>query len=274
MQVVEPSRTNLDGCEVSAEPLVVDPPGQAGHESDVTEWPTVGPGTGFSALVQSVLHCPPRSRANRFTGPVEEVLFVLCGEGALHVDGASHRLEADSGVYLAPGEQYELESRGEGAMRIVRVGIPDPEPTAPGDDRTVVRRLSEQEALQATNQREFRIVADPTVGLRSATHFVGYVPTERAPEHFHTYDEVIHIIDGEGELHAGELHQRVCPGSSIQLPARTVHSLANTGREVMRLVAVFRPAGSPAAAYYPDGTPAYPGTPPIKDPHRRRDSHE
>ena len=28
----------------------------------------------------------------------------------------------------------------------------------------------------------------------------------------------------------------------------------------MRVVAVFRPAGSPAAAYYPDGTPAYPGT--------------
>ena len=25
----------------------------------------------------------------------------------------------------------------------------------------------------------------------------------------------------------------------------------------MRVVAVFRPAGSPAAAYYPDGTPAY-----------------
>jgi hypothetical protein len=27
----------------------------------------------------------------------------------------------------------------------------------------------------------------------------------------------------------------------------------------MRVVAVFRPAGSPAAAYYPDGTPAYEG---------------
>jgi hypothetical protein len=25
----------------------------------------------------------------------------------------------------------------------------------------------------------------------------------------------------------------------------------------MRVMAVFRPAGSPAVAYYPDGTPAY-----------------
>jgi hypothetical protein len=29
----------------------------------------------------------------------------------------------------------------------------------------------------------------------------------------------------------------------------------------MRVVAVFRPAGSPAAAYYPDGTPAHADAP-------------
>jgi oxalate decarboxylase/phosphoglucose isomerase-like protein (cupin superfamily) len=46
-------------------------------------------------------------------------------------------------------------------------------------------------------------------------------------------------------------------GSCIQLPARTVHCLSNSGDEPMRIVAVFRPAGSPAAAFYPDGTPAY-----------------
>jgi oxalate decarboxylase/phosphoglucose isomerase-like protein (cupin superfamily) len=51
----------------------------------------------------------------------------------------------------------------------------------------------------------------------------------------------------------------VSPGSCIQLPARTVHCLENTGADPMRVVAVFRPAGSPAEAYYPDGTPAYQG---------------
>ena len=34
----------------------------------------------------------------------------------------------------------------------------------------------------------------------------------------------------------------------------------------MRVVAVFRPAGSPAAAFYPDGTPAYPGIDPVPTP--------
>jgi hypothetical protein len=37
--------------------------------------------------------------------------------------------------------------------------------------------------------------------------------------------------------------------------------LENTGDALMRVVAVFRPAGSPAAAYYPDGTPAHADAP-------------
>jgi quercetin dioxygenase-like cupin family protein len=104
-------------------------------------------------------------------------------------------------------------------------------------------------------------VADPSTGLRSATHFVGYIPTERAPDHFHTYDEVIHVLDGEGVLHIGGDERELGPGSAIALKARTVHCLANTGDRVMRVVAVFRPAGSPAAAYYPDGTPAHADAP-------------
>src|SRR5205085_3629681 len=140
-------------------------------------------------------------------------------------------------------------------LRLVRVRIPDPEPPSDGAAaRQVVRRLAEQEAHDGTIDREFRIVADPDSGLRSATHFVGYIPPARAPEHFHAYDEVVYVLDGEGVLHAGELHEALRPGSCIQLPARTVHSLENTGPGTMRIEAVFRPAGSPAAAYYPDGT--------------------
>jgi len=129
--------------------------------------------------------------------------------------------------------------------------------------RTVVRRLADQEAQAATTEREFRIVADPSTGLRSATQFVGYIPAVRAADHFHTYDEVIYVLEGTGTFTAGGVIRPIGPGSQIELPARTVHCLENTGQDVMRLVAVFRPAGSPAHAYYPDGTPAYPGTPPL-----------
>jgi mannose-6-phosphate isomerase-like protein (cupin superfamily) len=228
------------------------------------------PATGRrrTGLEQAVIECAPRSSTARATGDAEEVLFVLAGAGALHLDGQSHPLEPETGVYLAPGEEYEIDNQDSEPLRIVAVRIPDPVP--PGDDagaaeanRSVVRRLADQEQQDATTSRSFRIVADPSTGLRSATHFVGYVPTERAPDHFHTYDEVIYVIEGEGTLHAGGDRTEVAAGSCLELPAETVHCLENTGEDVMRLVAVFRPAGSPAAAYYPDGTPAYPGTPPV-----------
>jgi quercetin dioxygenase-like cupin family protein len=217
-----------------------------------------------SALEQQLVECVPGSRTRRSTGEAEEVLFVLAGAGALRLDGQSHALEPETGAYLAPGEEYELAAAGPAPMRVVSVRIPDPAPpheaTGP---RAVVRRLADQEAQDATTDRSFRIVADPTSGLRSATHFVGYVPTVRAPDHFHTYDEVIYLLEGEGTLHTGGSERRVTAGSTIELRARTVHCLENTGEDVMRLVAVFRPAGSPAAAYYPDGTPAYAGTAPV-----------
>jgi mannose-6-phosphate isomerase-like protein (cupin superfamily) len=231
--------------------------------------PTLGTRTDFgTALEQAVIECAPGRSLPRGGGEAEEVLFVLSGRGVLHAGGVAHELEPETGAYLAPGEGYELENPGPEPLRIVAVQIQHPDPVAADSapPRAVVRRLADQQAEAATTDREFRIVADPGCGLRSATHFVGYIPTKRAPEHFHTYNEVIYVLDGEGVLHAGEDEQPVHAGSCIQLPARTVHCLENTGKDVMRVVAVFRPAGSPAAAYYPDGTPAYAGTPPVKAP--------
>jgi mannose-6-phosphate isomerase-like protein (cupin superfamily) len=219
----------------------------------------------WTGLEQAVIECAPGSSMRRAAGEAEEVLFVLAGTGELSLAGERYPLEPETGAYLAPGEEYELHNRTSEPIRVVSVRIPNPAPPDPdlGSDRAVVRRLADQEAEAATTERWFRIVADPSTGLRSATQFVGYIPTERAPEHFHTYDEVIYVLEGEGTLHAGGDRTAVAAGSCLELPARTVHCLENTGEDVMRLVAVFRPAGSPAAAYYPDGTPAYPGTPPV-----------
>jgi mannose-6-phosphate isomerase-like protein (cupin superfamily) len=223
--------------------------------------PTVGPRTGFDRLEQAVLECAPgRTEPIRVDG-AEETLFVLAGRGAVHVAGDSHELEPEVGVYIAPGQEFALENPGPDTLRLVAVRIPVPDALGGGEPATAaaVRSLADQKLEQATTQREFRVVADPTCGLRSATHFVGYIPTARAPDHFHTYDEVIYVLDGRGVMRAGDFEQPLAAGSCIQLPARTVHCLENTGQQPMRVVGVFRPAGSPAAAYYPDGTPAYQG---------------
>jgi mannose-6-phosphate isomerase-like protein (cupin superfamily) len=227
----------------------------------LTVRPTLGTQTGFDALEQAVLELEPGRSREIEIGDVEETLFVLAGQGAVRVAGEVHELEPEVGLYLPPGSRFSLENAGPGTLRLIAVRVPRPEPAQPTADPSepAVSRLADQELESATTDREFRIVADPDNGLRSATHFVGYIPTARAPDHFHTYDEVIYVIDGEGVMHAGDFEQRLSPGACIQLPARTVHCLENTGTEAMRVVAVFRPAGSPAAAYYPDGTPAYQG---------------
>ncbi len=253
----------------------------------------------MEGLEQTVLVCAPDTTTSRTTGDAEEVLFVVAGQGELRLGGGErHALEPETGVNLGPGQLYDLRNEASDPMRIVCVRIRGAAPQdgggaahdGAGQDRarhdragheraghdgaghdgaghdaaparTTVRRLADQEEQNATTERSFRIVADPATGLRSATQFVGYIPTARAPDHFHTYDEVIYVLDGEGEFHAGGTTRQIGAGSCIELPARTIHCLENTGRDVMRLVAVFRPPGSPAAAYYPDGTPAYPGTP-------------
>jgi quercetin dioxygenase-like cupin family protein len=236
-------------------------PATGGDAAQLREQPTLGPGTDFPPLEQTIVELDPGASADRQTGPNEEVLFVMHGTGTLELDGANHELEPESGAYLAPGEEYRLDNTAQQPLTLISVRIPDPDPEATSHPRMVVRRLADQEAQAATTDREFRIVADPSTGLRSATHFVGYIPTARAPDHFHTYNEVIYVLDGDGVLHSQGNEWRVTAGSCIQLPARVVHCLQNTGDSMMRVVAVFRPAGSPAAAYYPDGTPAHPGAP-------------
>jgi mannose-6-phosphate isomerase-like protein (cupin superfamily) len=245
---------------MTARPLVVDAAAVAPRAlaADVfTERAVLGFHAGFPWLEQSVLESQAGGSARRATGATEELLFVLAGDGLLRIGENVHPLERESGAYLPPAIEYELDAGDMEELRIVSVRIPDPVDATPGDEgAAVVRRLADQEAEEATADREFRIINAPSTGLRSATHFVGYIPTGRAPEHFHTYDEVIYVLDGEGTFHAQGRSEPLAPGSCIALPSRTVHCLENAGPGVMRVAAVFRPAGSPAAAYYPDGTPA------------------
>ena len=67
---------------------------------------------------------------------------------------------------------------------------------------------------------------------------------------------MIYILEGRGLLHIGGEQAPLGPGVCVHLPARLVHSLENTGESELQLLGVFRPGGSPAEAYYPDGTAA------------------
>src|SRR5207248_456211 len=109
--------------------------------------------------------------------------------------------------------------------------------------RHAVVGVDEVEAGEATAGRMFRLL----VPCPSATQFVGYIPPGRAPDHYHRYDEVVYVLEGNGALHIDGESTPLRPGSCVHLPAKLVHSLENHGPGEMQVLGVFSPAGSKAA---------------------------
>ena len=200
----------------------------------------------------------------RLTGTAAELLFVLAGRGHVIVDDHHHHeVEPETGVLLAPGSRYELDNEAAEDLEVVSVSLHDPLDAPAGWARDArLSRLADQADEAATGERTFRIVFDPARGCANATQFVGCIPVGAAPRHYHLYEEVIYVLDGNGVMHMNDEQAPLHPGSAVHLPARKLHTLENSGPGVMRVLGVFRPAGSPAAAFYPDGTPAYTGDEP------------
>jgi mannose-6-phosphate isomerase-like protein (cupin superfamily) len=179
----------------------------------------------------------------------DEVLYVLEGSGEATIGDETHPLEPETGVFVATGTPWRVDS-AEG-LRLLSVLIAEPLPAGAGH-----AIVASGEPGSATAGREFLLLARPELGCASVTQFVGHIPAGRAPDHFHRYDEVVYVLDGKGALHVDGESAPLRAGSAIHLPARLVHCLENFGPGEMRVLGVFRPAGSPAEAYYPDGAAA------------------
>jgi mannose-6-phosphate isomerase-like protein (cupin superfamily) len=181
-------------------------------------------------------------------GAADEVLYVLSGSGTATVAGHQAHLAAGTAVYVAAGSDWRIDDAD--GLELLSVLVRDPLPA--NGMRHAVVGVDEVEADEATAGRMFRLL----VPCPSATQFVGYIPPGRAPDHYHPYDEVVYVLEGDGALHIDGESTTLRAGSCIHLPAKLVHSLENEGPGEMQVLGVFRPAGSPAEAYYPDGTPA------------------
>jgi mannose-6-phosphate isomerase-like protein (cupin superfamily) len=193
-----------------------------------------------------------RESAERRDDDRDEVLYVLSGSGSATIGGDRADLAPGTAAFLARATTWRVDAADELVLLSVLVEEPLP---ANGTTHAVVDLAAEQ-TQGATSGRQFRLLATPEVGCASITQFVGYIPVGRAPDHFHTYDEVVYVLEGQGTVHIDGESEPLRAGSCVHLPARLVHCLENEGPGTMQVLGVFRPAGSPAEAYYPDGTPA------------------
>jgi mannose-6-phosphate isomerase-like protein (cupin superfamily) len=210
------------------------------------EGPLFGRERGCDEFEQEVLHFggPSETRGN---ADDDELLYVLGGGGIAEIGGERAELTAGTSAYVRRGTPWQvLEAEG---LQILSVLVRDP---LPGDETHAVVGVDDVETGTATAGRQFRLLAP----CASVTQFVGYIPVGRAPDHFHKYDEVVYVLEGDGALHIDGETAPLRAGSCVHLPARLVHCLENTGPGEMQVLGVFRPAGSPAEAYYPDGTKA------------------
>ena len=213
--------------------------------------PLFGAERGCAEFEQQVLHfdAPTGPRTN---GAEDEVLYVLAGSGRGVIGHDRVSVTSGTAAYVAAGTAWSIEAAD--GLEVLSVLIRDPLPSN-GTTHAVVA-IDDAEEGDATAGRMFRLLATPDRGCASVTQFVGYIPIGRAPDHFHTYDEVVYVLEGTGALHIDGETAPLTAGSCVHLPARLVHCLENVGPGEMRVLGVFRPAGSPAEAYYPDGTPA------------------
>jgi mannose-6-phosphate isomerase-like protein (cupin superfamily) len=194
---------------------------------------------------QRVLHIDGASEKR--AGPADELLYVLRGSGSATVADERVELAPGTAAYVAAGAAWCVDDAD--GLELLSVLVHDP---LPAEATHAAVSIEEADAGRATAGRMFRLLAP----CRSATQFVGYIPVGRAPDHFHRYDEVVYVLEGEGELHVDGESSPLAPGACVHLPATLVHSLENFGPGEMQVLGVFRPAGSPAEAYYPDGTQA------------------
>jgi mannose-6-phosphate isomerase-like protein (cupin superfamily) len=179
----------------------------------------------------------------------DEVLYVVEGSAVATVDGETQELEPGTGVFVARGTPWHIDSTD--GLRLLSVLIEDPL-VATGTHAVVAGH----KRGTATAGREYTLLAQPENGCASVTQFVGHIPPGRAADHFHRYDEVVYVLAGEGAFHVDGESAPLRPGSCVHLPAGLIHCLENHGPGEMQVLGVFRPAGSPAEAYYPDGTAA------------------
>jgi mannose-6-phosphate isomerase-like protein (cupin superfamily) len=221
-------------------------------------WPRpLAPGVTVTDLLDDRQGCRGlHQRRLRFAGPATttdlsgvaagqgESWYVIRGSGVLdtRMHGAV-RLQPGTAVWMRGSLPYRCRARPGEDLEVLAVIVRAESPGADERPALLVTTLDECEP-ERTGDREFRVLLSPGLPM---TQFAGRIPPGRAPAHQHTYDEVVHVLAGRGVAHLADGDVEIGPGTSIYLPPGWPHCLENTGQDLLELLGVFYPAGSPAA---------------------------
>jgi mannose-6-phosphate isomerase-like protein (cupin superfamily) len=210
---------------------------------------TIDDGVGCRNLVQRLVEIRRPGWGEHGTPGSEEIGYVASGTGRLVAGDQTLALEEGTGFLVPPSTPFQLVPDG-GRLMVISVLSPPPRTvdSVPAGEaaQCMAVRAAQQERLPAGASRHFKLLVDPSVGCRHVTQFVGYIEQSRAPGHVHPYEEVVHVLEGEGTLHAAGERIPFGRGTGIFLAPGTPHCLENGTLGTLQILGVFSPAGSPA----------------------------
>ncbi|MGH2842213.1 MAG: cupin domain-containing protein [Solirubrobacteraceae bacterium] len=177
-----------------------------------------------------------------------ELVYVLAGAVELARGPERTSIAADAAFLHDGAQPARVLAQTPARLAVFGAGPACDEHALLGE-RVPCARLDLGDTQSATGRRSFQTLLGPQNGCCRATMFVGAVPPGAAPWHFHQYDEIVYLLDGAAGYHQAGGVQPMAPGNAIRIPPRHVHINENTTGAVMRVLGVFTPAGSPAAAY-------------------------
>jgi mannose-6-phosphate isomerase-like protein (cupin superfamily) len=199
---------------------------------------------GCRGLHQRLLKFAGGSALAGSAGGRGEAWYVIRGSGALDT-GAEEAAALGPGtaVWIGDSVRYQCRARAGQELAVLTVVV---RAGSPGDDGWPEVFVTSRQACEPerTGDREFRVLLSAGLAI---TQFTGLIPPGRAPEHQHSYDEVVHVLAGHGLVHLAGQATGIGPGTSIYLPPQTPHCLENRGPDPLEVLGVFYPAGSPAA---------------------------
>jgi mannose-6-phosphate isomerase-like protein (cupin superfamily) len=206
-----------------------------------------------------------RGLSPRVVNPTaEEVLYVVSGEGKCRVDGFAYTLSSRAAIFVPPGAVYNIENTGAATLRMVssccradsfsmvatqRHVVDGPLPPESGTPRELLVHEDFREDIRAGQDRRFRYLVNTDLGCKQITQFAGWIPPGKAPVHYHSYEEGIFILEGDGIVHTDDESCGFGPGSSIYFPIGVRHCVGNPGASTIKLLGAFYPSGSPGEAY-------------------------
>ena len=204
-------------------------PGRRADGDTALEKTTIGSAEGCEVLEQRVMRFAPGRSLERGDAERQEVLFVVRGATASSSSTAAASARTGHGRLPRAGERYSIDNPARRSSSSSRSRRPASTAAAAPPRHRPLRRAAELPA------EDSGVPLPRQSGRRLSRRDAVRRPrrSRRAPDHSHTYDEVVYIIEGRGSRALGRREFPLAPGYVSPSTARPVHCLENSGPDEM-----------------------------------------